>query len=89
MSFKSASNDQHELYKDFLEYAKKKGLNLASIETDYLSDDPMRQESDRIGEFEEAMYQFLGVSSTDEDTRLFALLEAPGIYEINHPRNFK
>lgn len=79
----------HELYKDFLEYAMEQGLDLQAIEDDIFSDDPIRQESERVYAFEEAMYDFLGVTSVDDDPRLYRLLEAPGIYEINHPFNFR
>lgn len=83
------NNNNHEIYKDFLEYAISQGLDLEVIEDDYFSNDPMRQESHNIYDFEAAMYDFLGVQSVDDDDRLYPLLEAPGIYEINHPHNFR
>lgn len=85
--------DSHELYKDFLEYAQGQGMDLDRMQELYYRDyetDGMDAEADyAVHEFEEMMYDFLGVNSVDEDDRLYTLMEAPGSYEINHPDNFR
>ena len=85
--------DTHELYKDFLEYAVDQGVDLDDVQEMYDRNyevDGMDMEAfHEVLEFEELMYDFLGVESVYDDSRLYALLEAPGIYEINHPFNFR
>lgn len=85
--------DSHELYKDFLEYAQGQGMDLDRMQELYdrnYETDGMDDEAEyAVHEFEEMMYDFLGVNSVDEDDRLYTLLEAPGSYEINHPYNFR
>lgn len=88
-----ASDDSHELYKDFLEYAQGQGMDLDRMQELYdrnYETDGMDDEADyAVHEFEEMMYDFLGVNSVEEDDRLYTLMEAPGSYEINHPHNFR
>lgn len=83
----------HELYKDFLEYAVDQGVDLDDVQEMYDRNyevDGMDMEAfHEVLEFEEMMYDFLGVESVYDDSRLHSLLEAPGIYEINHPSNFR
>lgn len=83
----------HELYKDFLEYAVEQGLDLAFVQVEYDKNwESYGMDSgaaDTTHDFEEMMYDFLGVQSVEDDDRLYPLLEAPGIYEINHPHNFR
>lgn len=83
----------HELYKDFLEYAVEQGVNLEYMQYMYILHDihqGMHEEAeDAVHSFETMMYDFLDVSSVDDDPRLYDLLEAPGIYEIDHPLNVR
>lgn len=85
--------DSHELYKDFLEYAQGQGMDLDRMQDlyyrDYETDGMDDEASYAVHEFEEMMYDFLGVNSVEEDDRLYTLMEAPGSYEINHPDNFR
>lgn len=86
-------NIGHELYKDFLAYAQLQGMDLVRTQElysrNYETDGMDADASDATHEFEEMMYDFLGVQSVDDDSRLYGLLEAPGIYEITHPYNFR
>lgn len=90
---RQASNDSHELYKDFLEYAQGQGLDLDRMQELYdrnYETNGMDEEADHaVQDFEEMMYDFLGVNSVDEDMRVYDLMEGPGMYEINHPYNFR
>ena len=83
----------HELYKDFLEYAVDQGVDLddmqAMYDRNYEVDGMDTEAFHEVLEFEGLMYDFLGVESVDDDPRLHSLLEAPGIYEVNHPFNFR
>lgn len=83
----------HELYKDFLEYAVDQGVDLDFVQAEYDKDRESNGmdsgAADTTHDFEEMMYDFLGVESVYDDSRLHSLLEAPGIYEINHPFNFR
>lgn len=92
-SRRQASDDSHELYKDFLEYAQGQGMDLDRMQELYdrnYETDGMDDEAEyAVHEFEEMMYDFLGVNSVEEDDRLYTLMEAPGSYEINHPYNFR
>lgn len=84
---------RHELYKDFLEYAVSQGMDPDKMQElydrDYESDGMDPEAGAAVWEFEDMMYDFLEVSSVDDDPRLYDLLEAPGNYEINHPWNFR
>lgn len=83
----------HELYKDFLEYAVRQGFDLEYVQDmyslHYESDGTHGEAAHAVYEFEDSMYDFLGVESVDDDSRLYALMECPGSYEINHPFNFR
>lgn len=83
----------HELYKDFLEYAMRQGVDLDFVQDEYNknweTNGTDSGAADTTHDFEAMMYDFLGVKSVDDDPRLGALMEAPGIYEINHPFNFR
>lgn len=85
--------DTHELYKDFLEYAVDQGVDLDNVQEMYDLLYESGGMSDRAAcavlHFEELMYDFLGVDSMYDDPRMDSLMEAPGIYEINHPFNFR
>ena len=88
-----ASDDSHELYKDFLEYAQGQGMDLDRMQELYdrnYESNGMDEEADHaVRDFEEMMYDFLGVNSVEEDSRVYTLMDAPGSYEINHPYNFR
>lgn len=93
---RQASGDSYELYKDFLEYAQGQGFDLDHMQNAYdehykmEGTGPEADQADRdVYDFESAMYDFLDVTSVDQDDRLYELLDAPGIYEINHPDNFR
>lgn len=83
---------EHELYKEFLQYAVDQGINLEYMQVMYDLYSGTEPISDgvewAVHSFEEMMYDFLGVVSVEDDDRLFHLMEAPSIYEINHPNNF-
>lgn len=83
---------EHELYKDFLKYAVRQGFDLEYVQAMYIlhyeSNGMHGEAGHAVYEFEDAMYDFLGVESVEEDSRLYILMEAPGIYEITHPYNF-
>lgn len=85
-------DNTHELYKDFLEYAVKQGVDLDHMQDMYdlyyLHEGMHEEAENEVHMFEGMMYDFLGVESVDDDERLYDLLEAPGSYEINHPYNF-
>jgi hypothetical protein len=87
------NNADHELYKDFLEYAIGQGVDLDEVQEmydrNYEGDGLDMEAFNEILEFEGLMYDFLDVQSVDDDDRLHSLHEAPGIYEINHPHNFR
>lgn len=86
-------NAEHELYKDFLEYAQGQGMYLDEVQEmydrTYENAGMDREALTKILEFEGLMYDYLGVKDAYYDNRLHSLLEAPGIYEINHPHNFR
>lgn len=83
---------QHELYKDFLQYAVDLGTNLEYMQAMYdlyCGTEPISDGVEwAVRSFEKMMYDFLGVTSIVDDERLYDLIEAPAIYEINHPNNF-
>lgn len=85
-----------DLYMDFLEYAQGQGFDLDHMQNAYdehykmEGTGPEADQADRdVHDFESAMYDFLDVTSVDQDDRLYELLDAPGIHEINHPNNFR
>lgn len=86
-------NNTHELYKDFLEYAVEQGMDLERMQYLYILNDDHQgihgEAANAVHEFEGMMYDFLGVQSVDDDPRLYALLECPSIYEIDHPSNVR
>lgn len=86
-------DESYELYRDFLEYAVRQGFDLDYVQDMYsrhYETDGMDGEAEHaVYEFEDAMYDFLGVKSVEDDSRLYILMEAPGTYEINHPANFR
>lgn len=85
------SNHIHDLYKQFLQYAVSQGVDLDEMQDMYDRDyesDGMDSDADHaVAWFESLMYDFLGVTSV-ENTLVYALMECPGTYEINHPNNF-
>lgn len=84
---------QHELYKDFLEYAVEHGEDLDYVQgmydLYYESEGCNPEAESAVHSFEELMYDFLGVSSVVDDERLYDLMEAPSMYEVNHPSNIR
>lgn len=87
------SNYTHDLYKQFLSFAVSKGVDLDYMQEmydlDYESDGMDSDADHAVSDFQELMYDFIGVNSVEEDSRVLALMECPGIYEINHPNNFE
>lgn len=83
---------KHDLYKEFLQYARGMGINLDYMQAMYdlyCGTEPISDGVEyAVHSFEEMMYDFLGVTSIVDDERLYDLMEAPSIYEINHPNNF-
>lgn len=86
-------NNTHELYKDFLAYAGEQGVDLDHMQDMYNTHElyqGMHDDAEHaVHTFEEMMYDFLDVQSVDDDPRLHDLLEAPWMYEINHPYNLR
>lgn len=86
------SNTIHDLYKQFLSFAVSKGVDLDFMQEmydlDYESDGMDSGADHAVSDFQELMYDFIGVNSVEEDSRVLALMECPGIFEINHPYNF-
>lgn len=85
-------NNKHELYKEFLVYAMDNGVDLDYVQRMYdlyYETEGMHAGAEyAVHSFEETMYDFLGVTTIVDDERLHDLMEAPSIYEINHPNNF-
>lgn len=85
-------SNEYELYKEFLVYAMDSGVDLDYVQQMYdlycETEEIHAGAEYTVNSFEALMYEFMGVQSFLDDERLFYLLEAPSIYEINHPNNF-